>query len=1201
MTDTKTLVSDLQKLVKDLEADLLERATGVEEIDRELRGAYEAVRKAERTGAAFETWREEYLTQVAVAWVLGCVFVRYLEDNELIDEVWIAGEGDRRRMADDQHDLYFRQHPELSDREYLLHVFNRMQEIPAVRDLFAEGKTPLWALGPSADGAKHLLDFWQDVEPETGHQRRSFANPEGDTRFLGDLYQDLSEAAQKKYALKQTPEFIEEFILDRALTPAIDEFGLEEVRMIDPACGSGHFLLGAFHRLLDLWMEREPGTNVRVLTQRALEAVHGVDLNPYAVAIARCRLVISALSVCGIGRLKESPGWELNVAAGDSLLHGLRFGRDGQPIGNQLWIGSESEGSWAPEVYALEEPGEVGRILGRQYHVVVGNPPYITVKDKAVSNAYRNRYSTCYRAYSLVVPFTERFFDLALGAFDGRDAGGHVGMIASNSFMTHQFGIRLVEDFFPKIELTHLIDSAGAYIPGHGTPTLILFGRNRRPSASAVRVAQGIHGEPGTPIEPSRGKVWLSIQENIDSPGFQNLYVSVVDIPREKFASHPWTLGGGGSTTLKDRLEEVATGRISDLAESIGFYQDTHADEAFVLPHQFVKRHQLQAYFRPHVRGEGVRDWLIYWDESILFPYGESLELWRDLPGGSKMAWFHCLKPVLWSRRAFSGLTYKAERRPWFEYHQFPKKRASSRRFVSFAAVSTHNHFVSDESDKVFNRSAPIIEIGTRITEEQEGGLLAILNSSVGCFWLKQISHNKGSTVDERGARQRTTPFEDFYGYSCKAVGMFPLPPEMPCEHTGGLRSLAERLASCSPKSIVGHGVRTRDSLSQGADMATRTLWEMVGLQEEVGWRCYQLYGLLDERENVRLENNNPPGIKPGERAFEIAMARRMARGELKTTWFERHRSTPINEVPAHWPEDYREVVQRRIDLIESDNFIKLIERPEYKRRWNTEPWEQQQERALREWLLDRLETEAFWPRTGDPELVSCAQLAQKAGRDKDFLQVAEIYTGRADFDLAALVHDLVEAESVPFLPVLRYKPTGLRKREVWERTWELQKQEDEGQDVGDIPVPPRYQSADFLSSSCWKLRGKLDVPKERFISYPHCERSGDSSLVVTWAGYDHLQQAKALSAYYVRMKESEGWEPERLRPLLVGLDQLLFWLDLWHNELDADTGLRMGDFFRDFVREEAQTLGMTMDDIRAWEPTKKVAAKRRKRRKKEE
>jgi hypothetical protein len=37
-------------------------------------------------------------------------------------------------------------------------------------------------------------------------------------------------------------------------------------------------------------------------------------------------------------------------------------------------------------------------------------------------------------------------------------------------------------------------------------------------------------------------------------------------------------------------------------------------------------------------------------------------------------------------------------------------------------------------------------------------------------------------------------------------------------------------------------------------------------------------------------------------------------------------------------------------------------------------------------------------------------------------------------------------------------------------------------------------------------LRGGLDVPKERFVSFPHCSRDADGSLVVAWAGWNPLQ-----------------------------------------------------------------------------------------------
>ena len=59
--------------------------------------------------------------------------------------------------------------------------------------------------------------------------------------------------------------------------------------------------------------------------------------------------------------------------------------------------------------------------------------------------------------------------------------------------------------------------------------------------------------------------------------------------------------------------------------------------------------------------------------------------------------------------------------------------------------------------------------------------------------------------------------------------------------------------------------------------------------------------------------------------------------------------------------------------------------------------------------------------------------------------------------------------------------------------------------------------------------------------------------------------EAKALAAYYVRMKDQEGWAPERLQPLLAGLLELIPWLKQWHNDLDPDVRHRHGGLFRRF------------------------------------
>ena len=185
--DTGRLLADLQRLVQSLKVDLLERSREVPEVEAGLRAAHRAIAGGGRTAQAFEDWRDDYLEQAAVAWVLACVFVRYMEDNDLIAETYLAGTGDRRRQAEDSHEGYFRAHPRDSDRDYMLDVFRKVGSIPTARELFTEGKTPIWAVGPSGDGAARLLAFWREIDPEVGGLRRSLQVEGGDTRFLGDL------------------------------------------------------------------------------------------------------------------------------------------------------------------------------------------------------------------------------------------------------------------------------------------------------------------------------------------------------------------------------------------------------------------------------------------------------------------------------------------------------------------------------------------------------------------------------------------------------------------------------------------------------------------------------------------------------------------------------------------------------------------------------------------------------------------------------------------------------------------------------------------------------------------------------------------------------------------------------------------------------------------------------------------------------
>jgi hypothetical protein len=1169
MIDRTTLTTELKGQVATLVDDLRDRSESVDDVAAVVESEWKAAHAAGRTALDLPTWSEGLLAQVAVAWVLGTVFLRFCEDNGLVPNPLLSGPADRRRQAETAQTVWFRDHPSDGERAYVRSVIERAAKLPGLQHVF-EAHNPLWLFGPSDDATRALLAYWREVDPATGELRRDFTDPTWGTRFLGDLYQDLSEHAKKQYALLQTPVFVEEFILDRTLDPALDEFGFDGFRMIDPACGSGHFLLGAFDRLLGRWRERAPHVGDRALAERALQSVHGVDLNPFAAAIARFRLLVAALRAAGVRTLAEAPNFTLNVAVGDSLLHG-------PPPGQQMLIEiHEGADPASRHLYTTEDRETIDRILSARYHAVVANPPYIQGEDEAARAAYKRRFPVCHGKWAMTVPFMQRLFDLAVRGERGEPAG-FVGQITANSFMKREFGSKLIEDYLAReVDLTAVIDTRGAFIPGHDTPTVILFGRNRRPVGETVRAVLGIRGEPGRPAEPAKGEVWMAITSLVDRPGSEDEYVSVTDLDRARLAKHPWSLQGGAALDVFSVIESHATRRLAGVTNSIGVLAVPGTDDAFIVADAL--RRQRVTLIRPLVIGECIRDFSIGAAPDSLFPYDDEICVIpvERLPRAEcQFLWRY--RVVLASYLMFGKR--KTERGlSWHEWGYLIPDRLRMPLSIAFAFVATHNHFVLDLGGKVFNRSAPVIKLPTGASEDDHLALLGLLNSAVACFWMKQVFHNKGNRGIGGGITDET--WEQFHEFDGTKLKQFPIPDGSALAWAQRLHALARELGDTLPAAVVERGTPTRGGLDAAHERVAAIRAEMVAVQEELDWRCLHLCGITGG--DVSLPLDAVPPIAKGERAFEIVLARRRAASEVTTSWFERHGSTPITEIPDHWPDDYRALVERRIALIMSDRFVGLVERPEYKRRWNWDDWADLESEALRTWLLDRLENRRYWPA---PQPRSAAQLADDARTDADFVQVAELYAGRVDADLTELVARLVTDESVAYLAAYRYTDSGLRKRHQWERTWELQRREDASDDVGTIPVPPKYAKADFGTAAAWKLRGKLDVPKERFIAYPGAGHDADPTPLVGWAGWDHLEAAQALAALYEQRRTVDGWEAERLTPLLAGVAELVPWLRQWHNDADPATGTRLGDFFADFVTTEAHTLGVSPDALAAWRP----------------
>lgn len=330
---------------------------------------------------------------------------------------------------------------------------------------------PFWTAPLTPATWTALQDFWGGGEPVADGPHRV------DGFRLGDAYQALSADARRSRALCQTPPWIAELLLELSLEPATNEVGPQDVRMIDPACGTGHILLEAFHSAR-VYRRRGRAYGAHLSSEasieRALHSVHGVDLDAYAVLLARYRLLATSASILKV-RIDQLPrDWPVQVACANSLLN---------------------------REEALLEHG--------RYHAVVSNPPYIVVADARERDLIRKAYPRVAAGkFPLALPFCELMFSLAA-------PGGHVAQLTSNSFMKREFGRKFIEQYLPAFDMRWVIDTSGAYIPGHGTPTVIMVHRIRPPQGDTVITVRGVQGEPSIPADPARGKVWSAIAESV--------------------------------------------------------------------------------------------------------------------------------------------------------------------------------------------------------------------------------------------------------------------------------------------------------------------------------------------------------------------------------------------------------------------------------------------------------------------------------------------------------------------------------------------------------------------------------------------------------------------------------------------------------------------------------------------------------------
>lgn len=256
-----------------------------------------------------------------------------------------------------------------------------------------------------------------------------------------------------------TPSYIVDYIVENTVGKLVENKTPEQVsqlKIVDPACGSGSFLLGAFQYLIDWheswYLNNEPakwakgkqpallpttdgGWKLTTAEKKRIlvNNIYGVDIDAQAVEVTKLSLLLKVLEEesgqLSLGLERVLPDLGDNIKCGNSLIGWDYF--EGQLIPDEKEIERVNPFDWQrnfPQVFAKGG-----------FDAVIGNPPYIRIqamKEWAPNEVafYKKKYVAASKGnYDIYVVFIERGLSLI-------NQNGKIGYILPNKFFNSQYG-----------------------------------------------------------------------------------------------------------------------------------------------------------------------------------------------------------------------------------------------------------------------------------------------------------------------------------------------------------------------------------------------------------------------------------------------------------------------------------------------------------------------------------------------------------------------------------------------------------------------------------------------------------------------------------------------------------------------------------------------------------------------------------------
>jgi type I restriction-modification system DNA methylase subunit len=280
---------------------------------------------------------------------------------------------------------------------------------------------------------------------------------------------------RKEHGIYYTPKWVVAYIVRETLGRYLAEHSHNDilnVKILDPACGSGSFLIRAFDVLLEhhakvkgkAALELDQYERLRILTAN----VYGVDLDQRAVDIARLNLLLRA-----VARRELLPSLKQNVVRGNSLISGTEG--ELRPYFGDGWE-EKQPFDWGRAFPAVMEQGG--------FDIVIGNPPYVRIQtlDKQDVAYYNEQYAAATGNYDIYTLFVEKGLELLR-------PGGVLGLIVPNKFMQAAYGQGVRRLLSEARAVSKIVDFGDAQVFESGTNYTCLLFLRREPVGQAFYVA----------------------------------------------------------------------------------------------------------------------------------------------------------------------------------------------------------------------------------------------------------------------------------------------------------------------------------------------------------------------------------------------------------------------------------------------------------------------------------------------------------------------------------------------------------------------------------------------------------------------------------------------------------------------------------------------------------------------------------------